>query len=150
MGVQNLALELQYKTCYARVLDSKRRFLQAATQYYELSQVENVRSGPGQVSTTHTAIVVHIASAVMFGLVLGQEAQPSYLGARPRFGWVGKSTVHVKPICEVQSMSPCMGSVTMVWAVCEPLPLLQFLAVVLYSLEQSVDLFMSSKLSLLP
>ena len=49
MGMQNLALELQYKTCYARVLDSKRRFLQAATQYYELSQVENVRSGPGQV-----------------------------------------------------------------------------------------------------
>lgn len=52
MGMQNLALELQYKTCYARVLDSKRKFLQAATQYYELSQVENVRSGPGQVSTS--------------------------------------------------------------------------------------------------
>ena len=46
---QNIGLELQYKTCYARVLDSKRKFLQAATQYYELSQVENVRSGPGQV-----------------------------------------------------------------------------------------------------
>ena len=51
VGMQNLGLELQYKTCYARVLDSKRKFLQAATQYYELSQVENVRSGPGQVST---------------------------------------------------------------------------------------------------
>jgi hypothetical protein len=47
--LQNVGLELQYKTCYARVLDSKRKFLQAATQYYELSQVENVRSGPGQV-----------------------------------------------------------------------------------------------------
>ena len=44
-----MGLELQYKTCYARVLDSKRKFLQAATQYYELSQIENVRSGPGQV-----------------------------------------------------------------------------------------------------
>lgn len=56
MGMQNLGLELQYKTCYARVLDSKRRFLQAATQYYELSQVENVRSGPGQVRADYTAI----------------------------------------------------------------------------------------------
>ena len=51
MGVQNVGLELQYKTCYARVLDSKRKFLQAATQYYELSQIENVQSGPGQVGT---------------------------------------------------------------------------------------------------
>lgn len=48
--LQNVGLELQYKTCYARVLDSKRKFLQAATQYYELSQVENVQSGPGQAS----------------------------------------------------------------------------------------------------
>ena len=49
--MQNLGLELQYKTCYARVLDSKRKFLQAATQYYELSQIENVRSGPDQVGS---------------------------------------------------------------------------------------------------
>lgn len=53
LSFQNVGLELQYKTCYARVLDSKRRFLQAATQYYELSQVENVRSGPGQVYMLH-------------------------------------------------------------------------------------------------
>ena len=45
LSLQNIGLELQYKTCYARVLDSKRKFLQAATQYYELSQVENVRGG---------------------------------------------------------------------------------------------------------
>ena len=42
MGVnvwlQNEELELMYKTCYARILDSKRRFIQAATQFYELSQ----------------------------------------------------------------------------------------------------------------
>lgn len=37
--VQNEELELQYKTCYARILDSKRRFLDAATRYYELSQI---------------------------------------------------------------------------------------------------------------
>lgn len=38
---KNEELELQYKTCYARVLDSKRRFLEAATRYYELSQAGN-------------------------------------------------------------------------------------------------------------
>ena len=36
---QSEELELQYKTCYARILDSKRRFLEAAARYYELSQV---------------------------------------------------------------------------------------------------------------
>lgn len=36
---KNEELELQYKTCYARILDSKRRFLEAATRYYELSQI---------------------------------------------------------------------------------------------------------------
>ncbi|KAG2441204.1 hypothetical protein HYH02_010048 [Chlamydomonas schloesseri] len=30
-------MELQYKTCYARILDAKRRFLEAALRYYELS-----------------------------------------------------------------------------------------------------------------
>lgn len=35
----NEELELQYKSCYARLLDSKRRFLEAATRYFELSQV---------------------------------------------------------------------------------------------------------------
>lgn len=32
-------LDLQFKSCYARILDSKRRFLEAAVRYYELSQV---------------------------------------------------------------------------------------------------------------
>nr|XP_024375288.1 COP9 signalosome complex subunit 4-like isoform X1 [Physcomitrium patens] len=34
------ALNLQYKVCYARILDSKRKFLEAALRYYELSQLE--------------------------------------------------------------------------------------------------------------
>eukprot|EP00798_Chlamydomonas_sp_ICE-L_P001709 gene1709-33115_t len=33
------ALELQYKVCYSRILDSKRRFLEAAQRYYELSSL---------------------------------------------------------------------------------------------------------------
>ncbi|EFN55852.1 hypothetical protein CHLNCDRAFT_48784 [Chlorella variabilis] len=47
---KNEALELQYKTCYARILDSKRRFLEAATRYYELSQVGKRRIGEHEVS----------------------------------------------------------------------------------------------------
>lgn len=47
---KNEELELQYKTCYARVLDSKRRFLEAATRYYEMSQVGGRRIGGRQVS----------------------------------------------------------------------------------------------------
>jgi len=37
-GTGDKGLELQYKTCYARILDHKRKFLEAATRYYELSQ----------------------------------------------------------------------------------------------------------------
>eukprot|EP00877_Chromochloris_zofingiensis_P013874 jgi/Chrzof1/8740/Cz03g22180.t1 len=33
-------LELHYKTCYARIMDSKRRFLDAAQRYYELSSMQ--------------------------------------------------------------------------------------------------------------
>ena len=36
--LQDVGLELKYKTSYARILDAKRRFLEAATRYYELSQ----------------------------------------------------------------------------------------------------------------
>lgn len=38
---QNEELELQYKTSYARILDAKRRFLEASQRYYELSQIGN-------------------------------------------------------------------------------------------------------------
>lgn len=40
---------MQYKTCYARILDSKRRFLEAATRYYELSQVGKRKIGDSEV-----------------------------------------------------------------------------------------------------
>lgn len=39
--VQNEELELQYKTSYARILDAKRKFLEASQRYYELSQIGN-------------------------------------------------------------------------------------------------------------
>ncbi|XXG81348.1 hypothetical protein AAC387_Pa09g2008 [Persea americana] len=33
-------LSLQYKVCYARILDLKRKFLEAALRYYDISQIE--------------------------------------------------------------------------------------------------------------
>lgn len=36
---QNPTLEMQYKTCSARILDAKRKFTEAAVRYYELSQL---------------------------------------------------------------------------------------------------------------
>ena len=40
--IEDPQLTLQYKACYARICDCKRKFLEAATHYYDLSQ-----SGPG-------------------------------------------------------------------------------------------------------
>jgi hypothetical protein len=36
--IEDDKLTLQYKACYARICDSKRKFLEAATHYYDLSQ----------------------------------------------------------------------------------------------------------------
>ena len=47
--MQNPELELQYKSCYARILDAKRRFLEAATRYYDLSQSSSSTSDSPKV-----------------------------------------------------------------------------------------------------
>lgn len=47
-AVKNPELELQYKSCYARILDSKRRFVEAATRYYDLSQAGSFAIGDGR------------------------------------------------------------------------------------------------------
>lgn len=39
------ALNLEYKVCYARILDMKRKFLEAALRYYEISQIEKRQIG---------------------------------------------------------------------------------------------------------
>ena len=39
--MQDDGLELQYRSCYVRILDSKRKFVEAAQRYYELSQMQN-------------------------------------------------------------------------------------------------------------
>ncbi|KAJ4842079.1 hypothetical protein Tsubulata_009429, partial [Turnera subulata] len=40
MHSQHEVLNLQYKVCYARILDLKRKFLEAALRYYDISQIE--------------------------------------------------------------------------------------------------------------
>ncbi|XP_042492108.1 COP9 signalosome complex subunit 4 [Macadamia integrifolia] len=42
---QHEVLNLQYKVCYARILDLKRRFLEAALRYYDISQIEKRQIG---------------------------------------------------------------------------------------------------------
>jgi COP9 signalosome complex subunit 4 len=42
---QNEVLNLQYKVCYARILDMKRKFLEAALRYYGISQIEQRQIG---------------------------------------------------------------------------------------------------------
>lgn len=57
-GCKNEALELQYKTCYARIMDSKRRFLEAALRYYELSSVEKREYGGQRISDEDLAFAL--------------------------------------------------------------------------------------------
>ncbi|CAN1323450.1 COP9 signalosome complex subunit 4 [Linum perenne] len=42
---QHEVLNLQYKVCYARILDLKRKFLEAALRYYDISQIEKRQIG---------------------------------------------------------------------------------------------------------
>ncbi|KAA3453621.1 COP9 signalosome complex subunit 4-like [Gossypium australe] len=42
---QHEVLILQYKVCYARILDLKRKFLEAALRYYDISQIEKRQIG---------------------------------------------------------------------------------------------------------
>lgn len=42
-------LNLQYKVCYARILDLKRKFLEAALRYYDISQIEKRQIGDEEI-----------------------------------------------------------------------------------------------------
>ncbi|KAH9692892.1 COP9 signalosome complex subunit 4 [Citrus sinensis] len=42
---QQEVLNLQYKVCYARILDLKRKFLEAALRYYDISQIQKRQIG---------------------------------------------------------------------------------------------------------
>ncbi|PON40469.1 Winged helix-turn-helix DNA-binding domain containing protein [Parasponia andersonii] len=46
---QQEVLNLQYKVCYARILDLKRKFLEAALRYYDISQIEKRKIGDEEI-----------------------------------------------------------------------------------------------------
>lgn len=56
------ALELQYKVCYARILDSKRRFLEAAHRFYELSNLVTQAAAASAASSSSQAAGAPAAS----------------------------------------------------------------------------------------
>ncbi|PRQ53449.1 putative proteasome component (PCI) domain, ubiquitin-conjugating enzyme/RWD [Rosa chinensis] len=47
---QHEVLNLQYKVCYARILDLKRKFLEAALCYYDISQIEKRQIGDEEIA----------------------------------------------------------------------------------------------------
>ncbi|KAF2324545.1 hypothetical protein GH714_015161 [Hevea brasiliensis] len=54
---QHEVLNLQYKVCYARILDLKRKFLEAALRYYDISQIEKRQIGDESFGTSSLAAV---------------------------------------------------------------------------------------------
>jgi COP9 signalosome complex subunit 4 len=51
-------LELQFRSCYVRILDSKRKFVEAAQRYYELSQMQNQQVSEDDLEAALAAAVV--------------------------------------------------------------------------------------------
>lgn len=49
-GAKDAELELQYKSSYARIMDAKRRFIDAAGRYYELSSLSTKQLGGKAIS----------------------------------------------------------------------------------------------------
>nr|AFK33400.1 unknown [Lotus japonicus] len=47
---QHEVLNLKYKVCYARILDMKRKFLEAALRYYDISQIEKRQIGEEEIN----------------------------------------------------------------------------------------------------
>ena len=56
------ALRLQHKVCYARILDAKRKFLEAATRYYQLSQLTTRTFGSMTVSDEEVVTALRMAA----------------------------------------------------------------------------------------
>ena len=57
--LQNEELELQYRSSYARILDAKRRFLEASQRYYELSQIGTREINGRKVSNIYPVLYIY-------------------------------------------------------------------------------------------
>jgi len=55
-------LRLQHKVCYARILDSKRKFLEAATRYHQLSQLTTRTFGSMTISEDEVITALKMAA----------------------------------------------------------------------------------------
>ena len=69
-GAPATAVDLTFKTCYARIQDSKRRFPEAALKYYELSQLDpDADYGGGRVAEEETLMALRcsIVCAILSG-----------------------------------------------------------------------------------
>jgi COP9 signalosome complex subunit 4 len=56
------SLRLLHKVCYARILDSKRKFLEAGTRYYQLSQLQGKSFGARTVSEAELTLALQQAA----------------------------------------------------------------------------------------
>ncbi|KAL8153954.1 hypothetical protein V2J09_011714 [Rumex salicifolius] len=72
---QHEVLNLQYKVCYARVLDLKRKFLEAALRYYDISQIEKRQIGDEEID--EAALEQALAAAVTCTILAAAGPQRS-------------------------------------------------------------------------
>ncbi|PHT98788.1 COP9 signalosome complex subunit 4 [Capsicum chinense] len=74
-NVKNEVLHLQYKVCYARILDLKRKFLEAALRYYDISQIEKRQIGDEEID--EAALEQALAAAVTCTILAAAGPQRS-------------------------------------------------------------------------
>ncbi|GAB4834055.1 COP9/signalosome complex subunit Csn4 [Ancistrocladus abbreviatus] len=72
---QHEVLNLQYKVCYARILDLKRKFLEAALRYYDISQIEKRQIGDEEID--EAALEQALAAAVTCTILAAAGPQRS-------------------------------------------------------------------------
>ncbi|XP_058077359.1 COP9 signalosome complex subunit 4 isoform X1 [Magnolia sinica] len=62
---QQEVLNLQYKVCYARILDLKRKFLEAALRYYDISQIEKRQIGDELIDEDALALSAAVTCTIL-------------------------------------------------------------------------------------
>lgn len=72
---QHEVLNLKYKVCYARILDLKRKFLEAALRYYDISQIEKRQIGDEEIN--EEALGQALSAAVTCTILAGAGPQRS-------------------------------------------------------------------------
>ncbi|KAK2379605.1 COP9 signalosome complex subunit [Trifolium repens] len=72
---QQEVLNLKYKVCYARILDLKRKFLEAALRYYDISQIEKRQIGDEEIN--EEALGQALSAAVTCTILAGAGPQRS-------------------------------------------------------------------------